>query len=285
MSSANNYPSILKALKSPTFAIWVAMLSVLVQSFHSFTVFYGVSELKGNAWGIAQAVLFAVIVDLAILFYTVRGNLRVTWMFAFVMVLINAYYYYTHLGFSFAFVMGVLLSFVLPVSVYFYSEEIGDDPESDSEDSEELISQIETLKGENKRMIDLYAGLKGEHDLYDGQINDLMDRNKDAVDLNIVSQYAISQLKDRVKMLSEQLGISKEVQDQFVGVDLGSGESETVTMADGKLIAVDEANEYPESGILPKAVHTPVDDVHIPPPDKGFANLKSSIPRTDRPSK
>lgn len=238
----------IKFLKSTSFAITVAILSVVVQSFHSFTVFYGVSELKGNAWGIAQAVLFAVIVDLAILFYTVRGNLRVTWMFAFVMVLINAYYYYTHLGFSFAFVMGVLLSFVLPVSVYFYSEEIGDEDVS-------YAGHEELLKVENER------------DEWHNMADDLMGKVKSLTEEKVLHKFAISKLKEGI------------------GVDLGSGESETVTMvrgADGKLIAVDEANKEHWDGSNSDLIKNPFITNEA---SKGFANLKSSIPRTDRPSK
>lgn len=122
--------SLINLLKSNNFAIGIAILSVLVQSFHSFTAFYNVSSLKGTAWGIAQAILFAVIIDLAILFYTVRKNVRVTWMAGFVMVLINCYYYYSHLGLSFDLILGGLLSLIIPVSVYYYSEEIHDEPES-----------------------------------------------------------------------------------------------------------------------------------------------------------
>lgn len=133
------------------------MLSVLVQSFHSFAVFYGVSDLQRSGWGIAQACLFAIIVDLAILFYTVRKNLRVTWMFAAVMVAINAYYYYTHLGLSFAMLMGTLLSFVLPVSVYFYSEEIHDDAHVVDRSAE-----ITSMEQERHRMVDQIVALKNE---------------------------------------------------------------------------------------------------------------------------
>lgn len=216
----------IKFLKSTSFAITVAILSVVVQSFHSFTVFYGVSELKGNAWGIAQAVLFAVIVDLAILFYTVRGNLRVTWMFAFVMVLINAYYYYTHLGFSFAFVMGVLLSFVLPVSVYFYSEEIGDEDVS-------YAGHEELLKVENER--DWYA------------------KERD----NLLDRIAAMELSH------------KESTDEL------DWANETIRKIKAGEIIID--NVWLDNAKS--------DNIDGPAANKGFANLKSSIPRTDRPSK
>lgn len=127
--------SLLDIIKSDTFALWVAILSVLVQSFHSFTAFYNASSLYGTAWGIAQGILFAVVIDLAILFYTVRNRTGIAIGAAFFMVVINAYYYYQHLGVSFAFVFGVFLSLIIPMSVYFYSEEIGKEKEREQKPS------------------------------------------------------------------------------------------------------------------------------------------------------
>lgn len=119
--------NLLKVIKSNQFALWVAILSVIVQSFHSYTAFYNTSSLSGTGWGIAQAVLFAVVIDLAILFYTVRQRKDIALYAAFVMVIINSYYYYQHLGLSFQFVFGCFLSLIIPTSVYFYSEEIKED--------------------------------------------------------------------------------------------------------------------------------------------------------------
>jgi len=51
-----------------------------------------------------------------------------------VMVIINAYYYYQFHGIGFNFAFGIFLSLIVPASVYFYSEEVGDDTEiSDNE--------------------------------------------------------------------------------------------------------------------------------------------------------
>jgi hypothetical protein len=140
--------SLIQLLRSNTFAIYIAIASVIVQSFHSFYAFYKISSLNGSNWGIAQAVLFAVIVDCAVLFYTVRKNTKVTWLFAFVMVLINLYVYYVHLGLSFDFILGALISFVIPVSNYFYSEEIDDpmDIEYESGQREEVLKLEKELE-------------------------------------------------------------------------------------------------------------------------------------------
>lgn len=142
----------IKFLKSNNFAITIAILSVLVQSFHSFSVFYRLSSIQDTVWGIMQAVMFSLVIDLAILFYTVRKNVKVTWMAGFVMVLINVFYYYTHLGISFELIMGGLLSLVIPVSVYYYSEEIEDEIEVDATEHERLAKIKEvTIAFDNYR--------------------------------------------------------------------------------------------------------------------------------------
>lgn len=143
---------IVSLIKSSEFAVWIAILSVVVQSFHSYTAFYNTSSLQGSTWGVAQAVLFSVVIDLAILFYTVRNRRDVASYAALCMVVINAYYYYQHLGLSFSFGFGVFLSLLIPVSVYYYSEEINKDTEypsiADAYKIEALEGQIERLKSD-----------------------------------------------------------------------------------------------------------------------------------------
>lgn len=141
--------NLIKRIRSNEFAVVVAILSVLVQSFHSYTAFYNVSSLQGTAWGIAQAVLFAIVFDLAILFYTVRNKKDVVLGAAVFLVMINAYYYYQHLGFTFEFIFGCFLSVIIPVTQYYYSEEIreeGDDVEGLARHNLELMEQVAELE-------------------------------------------------------------------------------------------------------------------------------------------
>jgi hypothetical protein len=147
--------NLLKVIKSNQFALWVAVLSVIVQSFHSYTAFYNTSSLAGTGWGIAQAVLFAIVIDMAILFYTVRQRKDIAMYAAFVMVVINSYYYYQHLGLSFQFVFGCFLSLIIPTSVYFYSEEIKDDAPSITEEERDRVNKLKVAYDEAIRLRDL----------------------------------------------------------------------------------------------------------------------------------
>lgn len=150
--------SLLEIIKSDDFALWIAILSVIVQSFHSYTAFHDASTLKDTTLGISQAILFAVVIDLAILFYTLRNRKDIALGAAGVMFLINAYYYYQHFGISFQFAFGCFLAAIIPASVYFYSEEI--QPEEKSPVAHELEAvekdrdmwkaQVESLRETNK---------------------------------------------------------------------------------------------------------------------------------------
>ena len=164
---------LLTYLRSNQFAITIAILSVLVQSFHSFTAFYNTSALKG-AWGIAQAVLFAIVIDLAILFYTVRRRRDIALYAAVAMVTINAYYYYQHLGITFEFIFGCFLSLIIPVSVYFYSEEIKEDETASS-----LLDQVANLTARNSLLageLDKVKKMNKETDEHLGRRLDDIDR-------------------------------------------------------------------------------------------------------------
>jgi len=142
--------NLIKTIKSSTFALFVAILSVLLQSFHSYTAFVNMSSLKGTVWGVAQGILFATVIDLAILFYTVRNKTRIALGAALVMFIINGYYYYDFWGFSPQLYFGLFLALIIPVSVYFYSEEIGNDERDAAQgaairEAGRVVSQAMTL--------------------------------------------------------------------------------------------------------------------------------------------
>jgi hypothetical protein len=120
--------SIIRKLKTNEFALLIALASVLVQSPNSKAVFLSISTYTGTlaelqAWG------FALILDIAILYYTVKNRKDVALFFAVIQVCMNLLYYWNGLEFSKPFLTALVISVCLPVSVYFYSEEIKLDPE------------------------------------------------------------------------------------------------------------------------------------------------------------
>lgn len=148
--------NLIKKLRSAEFGTLVAILSVAVQSFHSYTAFYRTSSLVGTGWGIAQAILFAIVFDIAILFFTLRKNNSVVFGASIFMFIINVYYYYQHLGLTFAFAFGCLLSMILPIMQYYYSEEIPIE-----EDENPLQAELDGVYKDRDNKVDYIKKLEG----------------------------------------------------------------------------------------------------------------------------
>jgi len=248
--------TLIQILRSNVFAIYVAIASVIVQSFHSFYAFYKISSLNGTGWGIAQAVLFALIVDCAVLFYTVRKNTKVTWMFAFVMVLINLYVYYTHLHLTFDFILGVLISFVIPVSNYFYSEEIDDTMEVDYEP--EQREEVLKLEKENELLTNKLA---------DSLVELIAEKDK-------ATKY-ITELREEIKKRDEQMNrmVPLDNPDFIIERD---GEKYVKSPIDGALLKAATNKGF-------ASLKSPAQE-ETPPQDKSIHGIEKII-ATDRPNK
>lgn len=142
---------LIKFLSNDIFAVSIAIASVLLQSPHSFEVFYWLSSLVqtpgvSRGFGIAQAVLFAGIIDLFILYATVRNtrileggtvnvnrkdSVAVAKIFAWIVFVINCIYYFKawwaveegimlflRLG------VGVFIAGIIPFAMWILAEEI-----------------------------------------------------------------------------------------------------------------------------------------------------------------
>lgn len=112
-------------IKSNSFAGWIALISMFVQAKHTFEAYLSAEAINPNYVDIFFALLAAGIVDLAVLFYTLRNKKEIAFGAAVIMILINGYaYWLEHSGPTPAFFAGIGFSMTIPASVYFYSEEI-----------------------------------------------------------------------------------------------------------------------------------------------------------------
>lgn len=255
--------TLIQALRSNTFAIYIAIASVIVQSFHSFYAFYKISSLNGTGWGIAQAVLFAIIVDAAVLFYTVRKNTKVTWMAAFIMVLINLYVYWVHLGFTFDFALGALIAFVIPVSNYFYSEEIEVDDDPNKVTGLQLRNMVEKLDIENRR-------IKNEFSLVTKKLAEIA--TESAFEKDKANKY-ITELREEIKNRDEVIQVfQNEKETMFAKLGI-TNKTEIIT----------ESTDHPSIDRLSKgfaSLKSPAQET--PPVDKSLLGVDKII-STDRP--
>lgn len=281
MKSSNR---LLSFLRSNNFALTIAILSVIVQSFHSYTAFYNTSTLKGTAWGMAQAVLFAVIIDLAILFYTVRRRTDIARLAALVMVIINSYYYYQSLGISFEFIFGVFLSLIIPVSVYFYSEEIGKEEIEEGnpyhyariiEDKDEEIDRVTYERDSAVNSLKISeSGFTEKIKEYEGHLSDrLADLGK------------AERMRDHWKFVADT---NKKSLDTLIASD-----ARKVLLVDGKEVELDTWNEFvkwhnehsplKESIVLFEVGPDGATEVEHEEPE--VIKRIPEIPRTDRPAR
>lgn len=144
----------MKKLKSNEFALLVAILSVATQAPHTYFVMYSISNPgMYEILRVTQAVLAAIVIDMALLFYTVRNRKDIALVFAGMQIAVNFFYYYKNLGFTENLIAGIIMSIMLPVSVYYYSEEIKEDApepeevsETDTKLSFEMAQEIRKLR-------------------------------------------------------------------------------------------------------------------------------------------
>lgn len=199
---------LLHTLKSNEFALFLSIVSVLVQSFHSYTAFYNMSSLKGTVWGIAQAVLFAFVIDCAILFYTLRNKKDVVFFASVFLFVINGYYYYSFWGFGYELIFAAFLSLLVPVTQYFYSEEIVDisDVEYESEEETQLRKMLLDKEIKIKDLWNDRSNAREEALGLRGQLEEGLQKNKQLSD----SYYEAVEQRDRLRnsntVLSEAVG-------------------------------------------------------------------------------
>jgi len=70
--------------------------------------------------------LFAISLELSIFIFTIQGRIKTATFFAIISTLINLLYYWFEIGFSLEFCSMVVISPIIPTTIYFYSDLIMD---------------------------------------------------------------------------------------------------------------------------------------------------------------
>lgn len=107
----------------------VLVAALLVQAPHSAEVFHRIST---SPWFVpisfAHAAGYAVVLELAVLLFVVRGRTGLSWGFASISVLMNIFYYYTDAWWTLSsfplVVQCIVTSVALPLAIAFYSHEV-----------------------------------------------------------------------------------------------------------------------------------------------------------------
>lgn len=112
----------IKLFKSSNAVVVVLVLALLAQMPHAQFVLYNSSREQNN-WTWWQAVIGAIALEIAVLVFTVRGNVRVSWGFAAFSISINLIYYLTDSAKWYE-PKFILLSAGLPIAIALYSHEV-----------------------------------------------------------------------------------------------------------------------------------------------------------------
>ena len=106
----------------------IAIISALLtQIGHAAYVFNKLSHDQNTIWDIISSYIFAFSLELSIYIFTVSGKRKVASFFAFISILINILYYWYMIKFDFNFVGSLIISFIIPVTIWFYSDLISED--------------------------------------------------------------------------------------------------------------------------------------------------------------
>jgi hypothetical protein len=112
----------IKLLKSSNAVIVVLVLALLAQMPHAQYVMFSRSR-EHDLLGLTETIIGAVALEIAVLVFAVRGNVKVSWGFAAFSVCVNLAYYYDTPA-SLWTPTNWLLSAGLPIAIALYSHEI-----------------------------------------------------------------------------------------------------------------------------------------------------------------
>jgi hypothetical protein len=139
-SLRSQYRDAISVLRSQYAVLTVLVIALVAQMPHAQHVFY----LRGHDMGWAswlQSWGFAIALEVAVLVFVVRGNVRASWGFATFSIAINLAYYAQTTGSAwYMSVIDWLLSVGLPVAIALYSHEVSE-PQATGEDATTAAAQ------------------------------------------------------------------------------------------------------------------------------------------------
>ena len=118
-----------RLIKSEVAALLLLSLALVAQMPHAAIVFHRLANLPAdvgvveNASAWAHAATYALALELATLFFVVRGKIRIAYLFAVASVLINLAYYQTWQRGMWDVAQIALVSLILPVAIAMYSHD------------------------------------------------------------------------------------------------------------------------------------------------------------------
>jgi hypothetical protein len=101
---------------------FVIVLALITQVSHAAWVFGNISQTKSATLDQIMNYIFAISLELSIFIFTIKGKLKIATFFAVISTLINLLYYWFKIGFSLEFCSMLVISPIIPTTIYFYSD-------------------------------------------------------------------------------------------------------------------------------------------------------------------
>lgn len=100
----------------------VIILALITQITHAAWVFGEISRNKTEWYDIVLSYIFAISLELSIFIFTIYSKKKVATFFAIISTFLNLLYYWFQIAFSFNFVAMLVISPIIPVTIWYYSE-------------------------------------------------------------------------------------------------------------------------------------------------------------------
>lgn len=100
----------------------VIVLALLTQVTHAAWVFGQISQTSGGWYDDLLSYVFAISLELSIFIFTIFGKKKTATFFAVVSTLLNILYYWFRVSFSFEFCAMLVISPIIPTTIWYYSE-------------------------------------------------------------------------------------------------------------------------------------------------------------------
>ena len=124
----------------------VAVISALLtQITHASYLFYQVSHESNDILNLIFSYIFAISLELSIYIFTMKGKKQVATFFAIISVLVNLLYYFYQVGLTQQFLGMIVISAIVPITIWFYSDTIHEELEV-TETIQNLPQEPETIE-------------------------------------------------------------------------------------------------------------------------------------------
>ena len=104
----------------------VLLLALTTQITHAAWVFNEISKDNTSLLSEIMSYVFAVSLESSIYIFTMAGKKKTAGSFAIISTALNILYYWFTIGFTFQFMAMMLISPIIPITIWYYSELIDD---------------------------------------------------------------------------------------------------------------------------------------------------------------